>query len=43
MQTGLHRSIHAFEPTSWDALNPGRYPGLLHGFLSLSRGLKKRW
>ena len=34
MQTGLHRSIHAFEPTSWDALNPGRYPGLLHGFLS---------
>ena len=19
---------------SWDALNPGRYPGLLHGFLS---------
>ena len=34
MQIGLHRSIHAFEPASWDALNPGRYPGLLHGFLS---------
>ena len=34
MQTELQRSIHAFEPTSWDALNPGRYPGLLHGFLS---------
>jgi predicted N-acyltransferase len=34
MQTGLHLSIHAFEPTAWDALNPSGYPGLLHGFLS---------
>ncbi|MEL0321132.1 MAG: GNAT family N-acetyltransferase, partial [Gammaproteobacteria bacterium] len=34
MQTGLHLSIHAFEPATWDALNPSCYPGLLHGFLS---------
>ena len=34
MQTGLHLSIRAFEPTAWDALNPSCYPGLLHGFLS---------
>ncbi len=34
MQTGLHLSIHAFKPEEWDALNPSRYPGLLHGFLS---------
>ena len=34
MQSGLHQSIHAFKPDEWDALNPSRYPGLLHGFLS---------
>ena len=34
MQSGLHPSIHAFKPDEWDALNPSRYPGLLHGFLS---------
>lgn len=34
MQAGLHLSIHAFSPASWDALNPSCYPGLLHGFLS---------
>ena len=34
MQTGLHLSIHAFEPTAWNALNRSGYPGLLHGFLS---------
>ena len=34
MQLGLHPSIHAFKPDEWDALNPSRYPGLLHGFLS---------
>ena len=34
MQSGLHPSIHAFKPDEWDALNPSRYPCLLHGFLS---------
>ena len=34
MQSGLHPSIHAFRPEEWDALNPSRYPCLLHGFLS---------
>ena len=34
MQSGLHPSIHAFRPDEWDALNPSRYPCLLHGFLS---------
>ncbi len=34
MQTGLHLSIHDFKAEQWDALNPSRYPGLLHGFLS---------
>lgn len=34
MNTGIHASIHAVEVRAWDALNPGRYPGLLHGFLS---------
>ena len=34
MQSGLHPSIHAFQASQWDALNPSAYPGLLHGFLS---------
>lgn len=34
MKTTLHASIHAIESAAWDALNPERYPGLLHGFLS---------
>ena len=34
MKTGLHRSIHAIPAIDWDTLNPDKYPGLLHGFLS---------
>jgi len=34
MKTGIHRSIHAVDSAAWDAMNPNRYPGLLHGFLS---------
>jgi uncharacterized protein len=34
MKSGVHPSIHAIEPAAWDAMNPTRYPGLLHGFLS---------
>ena len=34
MHTELHQSIHAVDRDDWDQLNPTRYPGLLHGFLS---------
>ena len=34
MQTTRLESVTAISPTDWDALNPTRYPGLLHGFLA---------
>lgn len=34
MQTTEFDSIIAISPADWDALNPTRYPGLLHGFLA---------
>ncbi len=34
MRSGTYRSIHDIDAAAWDRLNPSRFPGLLHGFLS---------